>query len=393
VTATYQHESLGESELHGASQVLEEVSRNATRSIPELAAVCRHSPERIAAILGAFEHAGIIDQRSDVRSPATTAFALRRDAGYAVGIDLGGTKIAAAIANFAGEVLVEHVEPTRADNGDALIRQIDASIAHLCASAKIERRHVHALTLGVPGAVDPKTNAVSKAVNVVGLEGDGILARLSQALRLNIVLENDVNLAALGEASHRSAGSIDDLVFLSLGTGVGMGLIIGQKLIRGSTGNAGEIAYLPFGTELASSHSLKVGAFEALVGSAAIRERYQLKSQNDGAFSVEDIFRYAQNGDAAAISALKETAAWIARAIVSVHSLLDCECIVLGGSIGSQVYLLKDIEAEISQIYQSHVHLEISALGNRAGLYGAAHHAVSRLRNARVDEIFGTLDS
>jgi predicted NBD/HSP70 family sugar kinase len=138
---------------------------------------------------------------------------------------------------------------------------------------------------------------------------------------------------------------------------------------------------------------LKVGAFEALVGSAAIRERYQLKSQNDGAFSVEDIFRYAQNGDAAAISALKETAAWIARAIVSVHSLLDCECIVLGGSIGSQVYLLKDIEAEISQIYQSHVHLEISALGNRAGLYGAAHHAVSRLRNARVDEIFGTLDS
>src|SRR5215472_7292241 len=128
--------------------------------------------------------------------------------------------------------------------------------------------------VGVPGAIDPRTGRVSLIPNIAGLQDVDVLGYLRDRFGPDVAIDNDVNLAMLGEQTLGCARGCHNAAFLSLGTGVGLGLLIDDRLFRGARGAAGEIADLPIGHDL-TSQIPAVGAFELEVGSAGIIDRYR----------------------------------------------------------------------------------------------------------------------
>jgi predicted NBD/HSP70 family sugar kinase len=311
-------------------------------------------------------------------------FEIAAEAAFSLGVDLGGTKISAALADLLGEIVAEATEPTDSRGGRYVLNQIHRLALRLAAERGIDATRIGSVVVGSPGVLDRASGAISLVPNIRGLSEIDVVATLSGLFDRPVAIENDVNLAMLGEAWQGCARGCENAAFLSLGTGTGLGLIVNGKLIRGATGAAGEISYLPVGPELRSAEALTVGAFELEVGSHAIVRRFRAKG-GEGAETVRDVFARLNSGDTIAAAVLDETAQSLSLAVAALCSILDPEMIVMGGSIGMRPELLARISAELPQVFARPVVVVPSALGNRAGLVGALSSAVSTLHN----QLFG----
>jgi predicted NBD/HSP70 family sugar kinase len=255
--------------------------------------------------------------------------------------------------------------------------QIVACADKLAQSIGVSRaRHV---MVGIPGAIDPRTGRVSLTPNIAGLEDFDVLRYLRERFGPDVALENDVNLAMLGEQALGCASQCHNAAFLALGTGAGLGLLIDDKLFRGARGAAGEVADLPVGRAPTSQTVSASGAFEAEVGSVAIVDRYRREGGN-AAVTVRDIFRLLEEGDKVATSVLDTTAHWVALAVVTLQSLLDLELIVFGGSIGMRPELYERVRRILPALFSRPITIAPSGLGDRAGLVGAVCAAAQALR-------------
>ena len=233
----------------------------------------------------------------------------------------------------------------------------------------------------MPGVVDPQTGAVSLVPNIRGLSQLSAPKTLADLFGKPVTIENDVNLAMLGEAWQGCAQGAQNAAFLALGTGVGLGLIVNGQLARGAKGAAGEIAYLPIGRDFVSDDARDIGAFELEVGSAGILRRYREASSSSAA-TVREIFGRLEAGEREAIETIETTARSVALAVTAIEALLDPELIVLGGSIGLREELAARVRKHLSALFARPVDIRASALGARAGLVGAVSLAVNRLHNA-----------
>jgi len=302
---------------------------------------------------------------------------MTREAAYCFGADLGGTKLAAALADAQGRIVAELTEPTDPRGGVHVAEQIATCADRLAKSAGINVSQTRHVMVGIPGAVDPRTGRVSLAPNIPGLEDLDILADLRGRFGPDVAIENDVNLAMLGEQALGCANGCRNAAFLSLGTGAGLGLLLDNKLFHGAHGSAGEIADLPIGRD-PTAQAPVTGAFELEVGSAAIVDRYRRKG-GTSAVTVRDIFRLLEEGDAVAASVLDTTARWVAIAVVTLQSLLDLELIVFGGSIGVRPELYERVRHALPTLFSRPVTIAPSRLGDRAGLVGAVCAAAQAL--------------
>ncbi len=293
--------------------------------------------------------------------------------------DLGGTKLAAAMADARGRIVAEMTEPTDARGGAYVAEQIAACADKLAQAVGIEARRVRQIMVGVPGAIDPLTGRVSLTPNIVGLQDFDVLGYLRGRFGPDVVIENDVNLAMLGEQMLGCAGRCRNAAFLALGTGAGLGLLIDGKLFRGARGSAGEIADLPIGRDPTSKMPFAPGSFELEVGSLAIVDRYR-RQAGTAAVTVRDIFRLLEEGDEVAAAVLDTTARWVALAVATLQSLLDLELIVLGGSIGVRPEMYARVQRALPALFSRPVTIAPSQLGDRAGLIGAVCAAAQALR-------------
>ena len=305
-------------------------------------------------------------------------------AAYSLGVDLGGTKVTAAIANLPGEIVAEATEPTDPRGGREVLRQIRVLADRISAQRGIDVQRIQSIVVGTPGVVDPATGAVSLVPNIRGLSDISVPKLLAEHFGREVGVENDVNLAVLGEAWQGCARDCQNAAFLSLGTGVGLGLIVNGKLVRGAAGAAGEIAYLPIGADVTSPEALAVGAFELEVGAAGIlRGHHAISARPVG--TVRELFALLDAGDEAAGRALDATAASIALAITAVQSIVDTERVILGGSIGIRPELVERVRQRMGAVFARKATICASALGARAGVVGAVSLAVHRLHN----DLFG----
>lgn len=311
-------------------------------------------------------------------------FEIAADAAISLGVDLGGTKISAALANLLGEIVAERTEPTDPRGGIHVLDQIHRLGLRLAAEAGMDARRIGSVVVGSPGVVDPETGAISLVPNISGLSKIDVVSTLTNLFKKPVVIENDVNLAMLGEAWQGCARGCENAAFLAIGTGTGLGLIVNGKLVRGATGAAGEISYLPVGRELRSAEALTVGSFELAVGSHAMVRRFHAKG-GASAETVREVFARLNGGDKIAADTLDEAARTLSLAVVAICSILDPEIIVMGGSIGMRSELLTRVTADLPGVFARPVTVVPSALGNRAGLVGALSSAVSTLHN----ELFG----
>src|SRR5271170_8029878 len=174
---------------------------------------------------------------------------MTREPDYCFAADLGGTKLAAAIADAHGHIVAELTEPTDPRGAMYVAEQIAACADKLAKTAGIEVARARHVMVGIPGAIDPRTGRVSLIPNISGLENFDVLGFLRGRFGSDVAIENDVNLAMLGEHALGCASHCRNAAFLSLGTGAGLGLLIDDKLFRGACGTAGEIADLPIGRD------------------------------------------------------------------------------------------------------------------------------------------------
>lgn len=302
------------------------------------------------------------------------------EAALVASVDLGGTKVRVALCNLSGAVVVEIAEPTVQSGGTAVIDQIGRLILAAASKYGCLPEKVRVAVVGVPGVLDAATGHINLAPNISGIDSINFPALLQDRLGIEVLVENDVNLAALGEHWMTHQGEKDDLVYLSIGTGIGAGLVIGGQLVRGATGAAGEIGYLPFGADPFEAKSLTVGALERKTATSAIIEHYQ--ELTGVTKTVPQVFEAALQGDADAKEVLARAARYIARAIAAIAAVVDPACVVIGGSIGARDELIRLIEPEIRRCFPRNIPVESSVLGNHAALAGGTSIALSRLNIA-----------
>lgn len=367
-------------------KVLHEVLVRGPISRAELARVTGLSKQTMSEVFRELEEGGWVEVSGRSQGPlgrSATAYTVSPQRALVFGADVGGTKIRAALADMTGQIAAESVVETDPSGGDRVIAQIAGLADSLAEGAGLPRARVLAGTIGIPGAFDARRGRLAMVPNIAGLEGVTIRDRLEQALGFSVRIGNDVNMAAKGEQWRGEAAGTPSFVFIALGTGIGMGVINDNRILAGARGAAGEIAMLPVGADPYDSRTFRSGALETAVGSAAIRDRYEALGGEQGLGVREIVDRIAQ-GDARAATVVDEVARCVGAAILAVAAVVDPECVILGGSIGSRPELLGRVQKAVAGCMPMPPLVKISRLGSRAGLLGTLAEGLEKLQ----DELF-----
>jgi len=318
--------------------------------------------------------------------------------GLAVGVDLGGTKIQAAVVDSGGRVVASHRQDTDVEGGpskavDDIVRCIRACVADLS--------EIRTVGVGVAGQVDAAAGVVRSAPNLKWTDFP-LGERLEQALGVPVVVENDVRAIMWGVWRHGAGLGIDDLIVMFVGTGVGGGIVSGGQLITGDRGMAGELGHMTVvsgGRRCTCGHN---GCIEAYVGGWAIAERAREAIQADpeagrevrervgqGDFSARTVSEAAAAGDRLAIDLLAETGRYLGDAMVGLVHVFNPRRIVLGGGvIDGNPSLVTAVESAVRTgaipVYSERLEVHRSELGAEAGVIGSASLALERLDKSRT---------
>lgn len=350
----------------------------------ELARITGLSKQTMSEVFRFLEDGGWLEvtghtQGNVGRSAATYDIVPQR--ALVFGADVGGTKTQAALADMNGAIVTETVEETDARGGEHVISQLVSLHAALAEKAGVPLERIVAGTVGVPGAYDRRTRQLIMVPNIPNLEGVPLQSLLAERMGHTIYIGNDVNMAAKGEQWLGEGKGISNFVFIALGTGVGMGVISERQIVSGARGAAGEISTLPIGADPFDSRTFKSGALETMVGSVAIRMRYESYGGTTG-LSVREIIDGIDAGDTIADATISEVARTVAAAILAVTAVVDPERVVFGGSIGARRELLERVRAALPLCMPSPPECTISQLGSRAALYGTIASSLDYMRES-----------
>ncbi|HEY5858823.1 MAG TPA: ROK family transcriptional regulator [Actinomycetota bacterium] len=346
------------------------------------------SKPTVSQALAGLELAGLVHEAGRSKGgkgPTAILYELNHRAGWVVGIDVGRDWVRAAIADVTGEFVARRDERARVKSAPTLITQIGAIAHGLAADAGIRWRQVTFATVGSPGVFEPERGQVALAYSLPGWGREGLVEMVQAELGTKTAFENDVNLAALGEQWHGLGKGVGNFVYLHLGTGVGMGLVLDGELFRGSTGAAGEVGYMPLaGTDLKDPTSRRRGPLDAAASAAGVVATAR-KLGMLPPLTAKRVFNAARAGDAKARRVVRMEAQRIALAVAAVASVVDPELVILGGGIGGNGdLLLEPVERELRSISPFRPRVEASVLREEATLYGSVFMALQ----AAQDQLF-----
>ena len=318
--------------------VFEALLHRSPISRADLAKVTSLSKQTMSEVIDAFEQQGLV--RSVGRTSGNVGrtavlYELSPDGGHVLGIDLGARRLTVALTDIAGRVLAEADEPTDSRGGAWTLDQIARLSDRLARDNHTHPSRIRSIVMATPGVVDPKSGAIEMAPNITGLDHLNVVGLLGEKLGSPVVLENDINLALLGEIWHGCAQNVNNVAFLALGSGVGLGLYVNGRLVRGENGAAGEIGYLPIGGDPLQAESRLQGCLEYQVGATGVVRRYREAGGSD-VDSERQVFERAQAGDPIAADVVDETARLTALAAAAVIATVDPQLLVLGGSVGAR---------------------------------------------------------
>jgi predicted NBD/HSP70 family sugar kinase len=305
--------------------------------------------------------------------------------GYVAGIDVGPTHTRLAVGDLRGDRLAHRMLTTPAPGGPkAMLARIAAALKALLRESQIATDKLLAVATGVPGAVDRERGIVALTPNLAGWSRVPVGAVLKRALGAPILVENDVNLAVLGERWRGAARGHDTCVFVHVGTGIGAGIVLGGELHRGHHFLAGEIALMRMGAEYADRDFGARGCLESLAGLRTIAQRWR-GGRPDGDGWVADLFAAVERGDKKARRAVDEAATLIGIATANLGLVLDPSLIVLGGALAARgTPLVKRVRQIVARTVPTPGRIVVSDLGEEAPLWGpllvATTEARERLR-------------
>lgn len=370
-------------------RLLEAVRRSGPMSRADLAKKTRLSPPTVSALVedlvhevGLLHEVGIGTSKGG-RPPIMLQF--NAEFGYLVGVDVGSRTLRVALTDLQGQVLARHQEPTDSSSGTATLDQIYAAVNEVFRRARRPRAKLYAVGIGAPGMTDVNTGRVINAVNLPGWV-DVPLRELAEAhLKAPVRVDNDANMAALGERWLGCAQRVNDFVFIALGAGVGAGVVVGGRMHRGHHWYAGEISHMNLDFREWKADFGERGYLESRVGAAAIPEWQHARRLvedvagpgRDRAAAVAHIIEAARAGDAAAAAVIDELAIYLGTAVANIVAVLDPALVVFGGGLShAGELLLQPLRRVVSHIVPNLPQLEISSLGDDAQLMGAVNSAM-----------------
>jgi glucokinase len=314
-------------------------------------------------------------------------------------VDLGGTKLAMAVVSPQGELLAQLQEPTCQEGPHAGIEQIVRLARKLLDSPDIITRAVEVIGVGIPAVLERGSDFVIWGPNLNGWRDVALRPALEAALGLPVYIEYDGHTAVLAEYWLGAARGFHSVVDLIIGTGIGGGMILEDRLIRGINRLAGAVGWFVLASDpyLRDDRAHSIGFWEANAAGSGLALQAEaelplhpnsLLAHLPEPLTAVHIFAAAEQGDLFATQVLERLAGWLGLGIANIVSLANPEVVVLGGGIGSQcTRLLPSIQEVVKRwaqpISARAVQLRISSLGAQAGLLGAAYAAWLRLQEAR----------
>jgi glucokinase len=313
--------------------------------------------------------------------------------GPAVGVDLGGTKIQAAVVDPDGRVVESYRDATDVDGGAA---KVAADVVRCVRECAPDLSHIATVGVGVAGQVDTESGRVRSAPNLRWTDFP-LGQRLQEDLGLPVVVENDVRAITWGEWRHGAGKGIDDLIVLAVGTGVGGGIVSGGRLLAGDRGLAGELGHSTLVAGGRRCTCGRRGCMEAYTGGWAIAERAQEAIESDpeagrglleraegSDVTARLVSEAAAAGDPLAAKLLDDTGRYLGDSIVGLVHVFNPRRIVLGGGvIQGNPGLVEAVESAILKsaipVYTERLEVRGSELGAWAGVIGSASLAMERL--------------
>lgn len=304
---------------------------------------------------------------------------------YGFGVDIGGTTVKMGLFKTTGELLDKWEIPTRKDNGgEQILPDVAAAIDAKLQEKRIDKDTVQGVGVGVPGPVTPE-GVVRKCVNL-GWDVFNVEEKLSNLCNLPVKAGNDANVAALGEMWQGAGKGAKNVVMVTLGTGVGGGVIVDGKIVAGSTGAGGEIGHIPVNDEETDVCGCgKKGCLEQYASATGVVTMTKRKlAASDMASTLRDIaevtakdvFDAAKAGDELAEEVADHCMMYLARAMSYISQVVDPEVFVIGGGVSKAGQYLLDLIKKyydpMITLTKEKAKLALATLGNDAGIYGAA---------------------
>jgi glucokinase len=303
--------------------------------------------------------------------------ALNASSNLVLGVDIGGSHISGIIANIGGEILYQNRIPLTWTSSEENYQTLIQYIKELQKGAVNNPAKILGIAVGVPGIVDSKKGVVKIAPSLNWVDFP-LLEKMESVFDIPIIIENDVNLAVLGENWFGIGEGVNNLVMISIGTGIGSGIILDGKLHRGYRDSSGEIGYLLPGVQYLDNQYPGFGALESLASCNGISERaikYLKSTSSKYDLSKVDaalVFNEAREGHPWAKNIVNETIDFLCLAIANISVCFDPELIIIGGGIsGSLDMLIEPIQNRLKKVIPFVPKIEGSRLLNNAPLLGA----------------------
>jgi glucokinase-like ROK family protein len=323
-------------------------------------------------------------------------FSLNGSLGYVAGVDIGATHIHLAVADFAGKIINQHHERSLVREGPIkILGRACILLEHLLEDNNITVNELHGIGVGIPGPVEFSSGTAVSPPIMPGWDRYPIIQTMQQWFpSANVVVDNDVNVMAIGEITKGAGKNANHLIYVKIGTGIGSGIICNGEIYRGSSGCAGDIGHISVDKNGPVCHCGNKGCLEVLTSGPAIAERalsgalqghspilMRYYEENGGVLTSEDVGNAAREGDALSINTIRESGQMIGEVLASLVNFYNPEMIILGGGVSKLGNLLLSSvrQAVLNRslpLSTRNLQITFSQIGEEAGVMGAVHLAL-----------------
>lgn len=365
-------------------RLLDQLHDHGPASRADLAKITGLSKPTVSAALAGLEEDGLVHLVGEVSGrpgPVTSLYDMNAASAHVAGIDIGRDWIRVVVADLRGTIVGRKDGRNTARSSAALATRVGELARAAAHEAELDWSAITCTVVGSPGVYDPGVGRLEFAPN---LPGPDLAERLRASLDVDLVIENDINLAAVGEHVYGQGRGKANFALVSIGTGVGMGIVVNGELYVGARGAAGEVSYLPAAEDLPAAEELapddeafEHGATEVVAAApGVVRAARAAGLELDTA---KEVFAAAAGGDPVALSVVEAEGRRIGGLIVAVAAVLDPEVVVLSGGVGRNLDLLGEaIERRIAELGPLRPTVVASMLGDSGVLIGAVAHARAR---------------
>lgn len=353
------------------------------------------SAPTVSSAVSYLETLGLVEnlgegESSGGRPPGLLRF--RSSHGYVAGADIGGTRLRMMLTDLNGTVITQWSTQfsDKQKTPKLVCALMHQGLKEMCHEGGTSLRKVLHITAGAPGITNVNSGVVISAPNLKNWNDVPLRAMIEKQMGIPALVDNDTNLAAVGEHWHGASAGMDNFIFVALGTGVGAGIFLEGRLHHGSGWSAGEIGYMSVnGIPREPMRVRSIGQMERSIGGAGIEAEWLRLLKHAGAANNEaltrlrapQIFDLALDGDRLAGEVLLYTAKILAGCLADLALMLDPETIVLGGGVGSHPELCRLTQKLLQQNELARPALCASSLGTQAQLHGAISVSLSAIES------------